>query len=120
MVTVMKKVPLTQLKDDLSRYLRLAEEEQIIITRHGQPAGILMGFASEEDWFDYQLENDPRFLKRIETRTGELASWQESGSKTPHPQRNGEQTVERERRITSDLQGTVFGRRHVNRAVMCL
>jgi prevent-host-death family protein len=66
MVTVMKKVPLTQLKDDLSRYLRLAEVEQIIITRHGQPAGILMGFASEEDWFDYQLENDPRFLKRIE------------------------------------------------------
>ena len=66
MVTVMKKVPLTQLKDDLSRYLRLAEEEQILITRHGQPAGILMGFASEEDWFDYQLENDPRFLKRIE------------------------------------------------------
>jgi prevent-host-death family protein len=62
----MKKVPLTKLKDDLSKYLRLAEEEQIIITRHGQPAGILMGFASEEDWFDYQLENDPRFLKRIE------------------------------------------------------
>ena len=62
----MKKVPLTQLKDDLSKYLRLAEKEQIIITRHGQPAGILVGFASVEDWFDYQLENDPRFLKRIE------------------------------------------------------
>ena len=78
MVTVMKKVPLTQLKDDLSRYLRLAEEEQIIITRHGQPAGILMGFASEEDWFDYQLENDPRFLKRIERPSGKTASWRRS------------------------------------------
>ena len=22
---------------------------------------------SEEDWFDYQLENDPRFLRRIES-----------------------------------------------------
>ena len=66
MVTLMKKVPLTQLKDDLSKYLRQAEEEQIIITRHGQPAGILIGFASDEDWFDYQLENDARFLKRIE------------------------------------------------------
>lgn len=62
----MKQVPLTRLKDDLSKYLRLAEKEQIVITRHGQPAGILMGFGSEEDWFDYQLENDPRFLKRIE------------------------------------------------------
>jgi prevent-host-death family protein len=62
----MKKVALTELKDDLSRYLRLAEKEQILITRHGRPAGVLMGFASEDEWFDYQLENDPRFLKRIE------------------------------------------------------
>ncbi len=62
----MKKVPLTEFKDDLSKYLRLAEKEQIVITRHGRPAGILVGFASEDEWFEYQLENDPRFLKRIE------------------------------------------------------
>ena len=61
----MKTVPLSELKDDLSRYLRMAEEEQIVITRHGKPAGILIGFRSEEDWFDYRLENDPRFLQRI-------------------------------------------------------
>ncbi|MEX1228863.1 MAG: type II toxin-antitoxin system Phd/YefM family antitoxin [Planctomycetaceae bacterium] len=66
MVKAMKKVPLTELKDDLSKYLRLAEKEQIVVTRHGRPAGILVGFASKDDWFDYQLENDPRFLKRIE------------------------------------------------------
>jgi prevent-host-death family protein len=72
MVKAMKKVPLTQLKDDLSRYLRLAEKEEIVITRHGQPAGILMGFASEDDWFDYQLENDPRFLTRIERARASL------------------------------------------------
>jgi len=64
-VKTMKKVALTELKDDLSRYLRLAEKEQILITRHGRPAGVLTGFASEDDWFDYQLENDPRFLERI-------------------------------------------------------
>jgi prevent-host-death family protein len=64
MVSAMKKVPLTELKDDLSSYLRMAEKEEIIITRHGRPAGILVGFASEEEWFDYQLENDPRFLKK--------------------------------------------------------
>ena len=29
-------------------------------------AGILLGFESEEDWFDWRLENDPRFLKRME------------------------------------------------------
>ena len=61
----MKKVALSDVKDDLSRYLRLAEQEQIVITRHGKPAGVLIGFAGEEDWFDYRLENDPRFLKRI-------------------------------------------------------
>ena len=61
----MREVPLSEVKDDLSRYLRLAEKEGIVITRHGQAAGVLIGFASEEDWFDYRLENDPRFLSRI-------------------------------------------------------
>lgn len=62
----MKKVALSQMKDDLSRFLRLSEKEEILITRHGKAAGILIGFESEDDWFDYRLENDPRFLKRIE------------------------------------------------------
>jgi prevent-host-death family protein len=61
-----KQVPLSEVKDDLSRYLREAETQEIIITRHGKPAGILIGFESEEDWFEYRLENDPRFLRRIE------------------------------------------------------
>jgi prevent-host-death family protein len=61
-----KEVPLSEVKDDLFRYLREAETQEIIITRHGRPAGILIGFESEEDWFEYRLENDPRFLRRIE------------------------------------------------------
>jgi prevent-host-death family protein len=61
----MKQVPLNEVKDDLSRYLRQAEGEEIVITRHGKPAGVLIGFKTEEDWFDYRLENDPRFLERI-------------------------------------------------------
>jgi prevent-host-death family protein len=62
----MKEVPLSEIKDDLSRYLREAETQEIVITRHGKPAGLLIGFESEEDWFEYRLENDPRFLRRIE------------------------------------------------------
>ncbi len=62
----MKQVALSEIKDDLSKYLRLAEKEQIIITRHGKPAGVLVGFRSEDDWFDYRLEHDPRFLRRVE------------------------------------------------------
>jgi prevent-host-death family protein len=61
----MKTVPLSQIKDDLSRYLRLAENEEIVITRHGKPAGILIGFESDDDWFDYRLENDPAFQRRV-------------------------------------------------------
>ena len=63
----MKKIPLSEVKDDLSRYLREAEKEEVVITRHGKAAGILIGFRSEDDWFDYRLEHDPRFLKRVET-----------------------------------------------------
>lgn len=61
----MKRVNLASVKDQLSKYLRQAEKEEILITRHGKPAGVLIGFASEDDWFDYRLENDPRFLARI-------------------------------------------------------
>ena len=60
-----KEVPLAAVKDDLSRYLREAEKSDIIITRHGKPAGVLIGFRSEDEWFEYRLENDPRFLERI-------------------------------------------------------
>ena len=26
---------------------------------------MLIGFATEDDWFDFRLENDPRFLARV-------------------------------------------------------
>lgn len=61
----MKKAALSEVKDDLSRFLRLAEKEDVVITRHGKAAGVLIGFKSEEDWFDYRMENDPRFLRRV-------------------------------------------------------
>jgi len=68
----MKEVPLSEIKDDLSRFLREAESQEIVITRHGKPAGLLIGFGSEEDWFEYRLENDPRFLRRIEQARNSL------------------------------------------------
>ena len=61
----MKKIALSEIKDNLPRLLREAASGQIIITRHGRPAGILVGFDSEDDWFDYRLEHDPGFLDRI-------------------------------------------------------
>lgn len=61
-----KEVPLSEVKDDLSKFLREAEKQEIVITRHGKPAGVLIGFETEDDWFDYKLENDERFLRRVE------------------------------------------------------
>src|SRR2546430_1058598 len=57
-----REAALAEVKDDLSRFLRLAESEEILITRHGKPAGVLIGFGSEDDWFDYRLEHHPEFL----------------------------------------------------------
>ena len=70
----MKRVPLHEVKDELSKYLRRAEKEEIVITRHGKPAGVLIGFASEDEWFDYRLERDPRFLARVGEARGSLAA----------------------------------------------
>lgn len=76
----MRRVALSEVKDDLSKYLRLAEDERIVITRRGKRAGVLVGFGSEEDWFDYRLETDPGFLERIakaraDLKAGRGVSW---------------------------------------------
>ena len=60
-----QRVALAKVKDDLSRYLRLAADQEIVITRHGRPAGVLIGFENEEAWFEYRLENHPEFLERV-------------------------------------------------------
>jgi prevent-host-death family protein len=61
----MKKISLSEVKDRFSEYLHMAEKDEVVITRHGKPAGVLIGFETEDDWFDYRLEHDPRFLTRI-------------------------------------------------------
>jgi prevent-host-death family protein len=72
----MKKVALSEVGDDLPRYLRIAESEDILITEDGKPAGVLIGFRTEDDWLEYQLESDPRFLERIEVSRQELRDGQ--------------------------------------------
>jgi prevent-host-death family protein len=77
----MKRVALAEIKDHFSEYLDDAAKEEIVITRHGKPAGVLVGFENEDDWFDYRLENDPRFLARIarartDLRAGKGVPWE--------------------------------------------
>src|ERR1700686_4732694 len=51
--TGVKSVPRSEIRDDLSRFLHEAEKQEIVIPRHGKPAGVLIGFESEDVWFDY-------------------------------------------------------------------
>ena len=59
------RVAVAEVNDDFSRYLGLAAKQEILITRHGRPAGVLIGFESEDDWFEYRLEHDASFLSHI-------------------------------------------------------
>ena len=61
----MKTIPLTEVQTDLSKFLRMAEDEEIVMTDAGRPVGMLIGFDSDDDWSDVVLESDPRFLKRV-------------------------------------------------------
>ena len=69
-----KRVALAKVKDDFSRYLKLAASEEIVITRHGRAAGVLIGFESEEAWFEYRLEHHPEFLRQVRSARADLAN----------------------------------------------
>ena len=70
--TRVTQVPVSVIEEDFPHFLREAAKQEIVITRDGKPAGVLIGFASEDDWFDYQLESDPRFLRRIDRARASL------------------------------------------------
>jgi prevent-host-death family protein len=68
----MKTATLSDIRHNPGRQLKQATREQVVITRRGKPIGILIGFASEEDWFDYVLENHPRLEKIVAQARAEL------------------------------------------------
>jgi prevent-host-death family protein len=70
----MIKLPVNEAKDRLPGLLRDAVHEEVLITRHGRPAGILIGFEDEDDWFECRLENDERFLRRIAKSRDQVTS----------------------------------------------
>ncbi len=68
---------LSELKDHLSAYVKRAAKEEVIITNHGKPVGVIRGFASEDEYLEYRLLNDARFHKivqhsRKEARRGKV------------------------------------------------
>jgi prevent-host-death family protein len=61
----MKKRSMSEAKNDICSIIREAEKEDVLITRHGKPAAVVIGFHDEDDWFDYKIEHDERFLRKI-------------------------------------------------------
>jgi len=61
----MKRHTMSEAKNDICSIIREAEAEEVLITRHGKPAAVVIGFQNEDDWFDYKMEHDEKFLQRI-------------------------------------------------------
>ena len=56
---------MTEAKNDMCALIREAEKGEVVITRHGKPAAVIIGFADDDAWFDYRLEHDETFLRKI-------------------------------------------------------
>jgi prevent-host-death family protein len=68
----MKTHTMTEAKNDICRIIREAEKDQVVIMRHGRPAAVVIGFHDEDDWFDYRLEHDEGFLRKIAKARDEI------------------------------------------------
>ena len=61
----MIKVPLSKVKDNFSEIIKKASKEEVIVTIHGRPAAVIIGFEDEDAWLEYRLLKDEEFLARI-------------------------------------------------------
>jgi prevent-host-death family protein len=61
----MTKIPVAKVKDNFSNILRRAGKEEIVVTVHGRPVAVIIGFENEDDWLEYRLLRDDKFLARV-------------------------------------------------------
>ena len=63
----MKTVTVRDLQKKIRECVDAAQKDQIVITRHGRPAAIVIGVQGY-DWEDVMLQTSPAFWKMIEGR----------------------------------------------------
>lgn len=63
----MKTVAVRDLQKKVKECVDEAQEDRVIITRHGRPAAVMVGVEGE-DWDAVVLQTDPRFWKLIRAR----------------------------------------------------
>ena len=66
----MKTVSVRLLQKSVKECVDNAQEDRVIITRHGKPAAVLLGVEGV-DWEDVVLETDPGFWRLIRSRRKE-------------------------------------------------
>ena len=54
-----------ELKNKTSEILKLSKKEEVVVTSRGKPTAIIRGI-TEEDFEDYLLENNLKFLAALE------------------------------------------------------
>ncbi len=63
----MKTVTVRDLQKKVKECVDDAQEDRIVITRHGKPAAVLVG-VEDEDWESVVLQTDPKFWKLVLAR----------------------------------------------------
>ena len=62
-------VTIGKAKNELSAYIDVAQNDRVLITRHGRPAALIIGVEGEESE-DLMTRSDPEFWQAIEARRG--------------------------------------------------
>jgi len=63
----MKTVTVRDLQKNVTECVDKAQDDRVVITRHGRPAAVLVGVEGEE-WEAVVLQTDPAFWKLIRAR----------------------------------------------------
>ena len=63
----MKTVAVRDLQKQIKQCVDSAQDDRVIITRHGRPAAVLVGVEGT-DWETVILQSDPKFWKLIRAR----------------------------------------------------
>ncbi len=62
--------PTIEMSDVLATAMNRARKHHgpLVVTEDGKAAGVLIPFENEDDYFDWQLENDPRLHDLLDRR----------------------------------------------------
>ncbi len=66
----MKTVTVRDLQKSVKKAVDSAQDDRVVVTRHGQPAAVLVGVEGQ-DWETVVLETSSELWKLIEDRRGE-------------------------------------------------